>query len=109
MIGFPHLRRALLAVALGLPGPAALAQQQDCALTVRTHGFLSRAQARCGFTRYAPSMQESARACTRRLSNVSGQEYLRAGSEDFDRNERERGRERLCAELLESFPDMVGR
>jgi hypothetical protein len=87
----------------------ARAQQStdDCESILKAHGFLSRAQFQCGFRDYSEEMMQSAARCSRGLKEADAKSLLRSGMSLFDRNEREKGHDALCKEILAKFPGMV--
>jgi hypothetical protein len=91
------------------PKSAETEEASICIQTIKTHGFLSRAQFQCRYTKYANSMMDAARLCYGKLSDADRKEALRAGMATFDLNEREKGHEALCQDILIKFPKTVAR
>ena len=89
-------------------GPATVSAYTDCPTTIRTHGFLSRAQFQCGFASYSNEMMQAARACTQKVSASQMKEILAAGMQTFDRNEKAIGHTQLCRNILRDFANFVG-
>jgi hypothetical protein len=82
--------------------------KQECRRIVETHGFLTRAQFQCGFRRYNKKMLAAAKTCSNYFNASELRHLIVSGMKTFDRNERGKGRRTLCAEVLKSFPKVVG-
>lgn len=84
-----------------------MSQSQDCQSIMRLHGFLTRAQFECGFNSYSDKMIQNARACAQSLTESETIKLLASGRKTFDREERERGRARICQDVLRDFPSII--
>jgi hypothetical protein len=81
----------------------------DCEAYIKLHGFLSRAQFQCGFSRYAKDVLVQARDCGQHMSETRMSESLSSGMKLFDERETERGHAAICNSVLKDFPKAVGR
>jgi hypothetical protein len=88
---------------------AASASALDCEAYVKLHGFLSRAQFQCGFSRYAKDVLAQARDCGQHMSEARMSESLASGMKLFDERETERGHTTICNSVLKDFPKAVAR
>lgn len=84
-----------------------MAQSQDCRSIMTLHGFLTRAQFECGFNSYSDAMIQKARACAKSLTESETMKLLASGMKAFDREERDRGRTRICRDVLRDFPGII--
>ena len=94
---------------LQLPGKKTAKELESCNSTLRTHGFLSRAQFQCGFRHYNEQMIEAARSCSDGRSENDIQAAMLGGMKLFDQNESERGHSKVCRDILKDFPNIVRR
>ncbi len=78
-----------------------------CESLLATHGLLTRAQFQCGFNRYSNQLINAARTCYKELGEERAMEIIKFGMLEFDRNEGELGRKKLCSSLLQDFPQYV--
>lgn len=78
-----------------------------CRRILKTHGMLSRAQFQCGFRYYGTEMFESAKECSSLFSDEEKKDILSYGMGIFDANEQERGRKKLCSDMLKDFPKIL--
>jgi hypothetical protein len=83
--------------------------ERQCTGIIKTHGFLSRAQFQCGFSRYSTEMLEASRNCAKVLSDTATKRLLTEGMRTFDTNERKRGRKQLCSDILREFRNFIQR
>ena len=81
----------------------------SCINIIKTHGFLSRAQFQCGFNNYSNEMIQSAKTCSQNLAKDQIEESLKSGMQTFDRNEKERGHNQMCQDILRDFPNHISK
>ena len=79
----------------------------NCSQIIKTNGFLSRAQFQCGFRYYSNEMLQAAKNCSQPLPEATTKELISSGMATFDRNEKERGRATICADVLQRFPNFL--
>jgi hypothetical protein len=102
-----RLAAGMLAVVLVASPSYSNPANNDCARTMKSHGFLSRAQFQCGFDDYSADMAEEARSCAQRMDKVAVSEALKEGASVFDANEEKRGHLQLCGDILRDFSHVV--
>lgn len=79
-----------------------------CEQVVSLHGLLTRAQYQCGYADYNPELiEDSAKCFKHELGEEYGTKVLKFGMREFDRNEKEIGHKKLCADLLKSYPQYI--
>jgi hypothetical protein len=81
--------------------------QLDCKKTVDLHGYLSRAQFQCGFSKYSQKLLDAASACKSHLSDDEIRKTLLHGMKDFDADERKLGSYPMCKGILQKFGQFV--
>lgn len=88
--------------------PPAPSQSRDsCAATIRTHGFMTRAQFQCGFRDYSTAMLKAAKDCAATMPPNESSALLKHGFENFDENERALGRTAICERLRKTAGHVV--
>lgn len=80
-----------------------------CEDLVATHGLLSRAQFQCGFNKYSESMMVSVKECYAELGEEQAMKIMKFGMQEFDRNENKAGHNKICRELLKSYPTIIAK
>lgn len=79
-----------------------------CEQIVSLHGLLSRAQFQCGYEKYNSELiDDSAKCFKHELGDDYGKKVLKFGMLEFDRNEKEIGHKKICAELLKAYPQYI--
>ena len=81
----------------------------DCEAFLRMHGFASRAQFQCNFSRYSNEILAKAQKCNSVLSEDRVKENLMGGMKRFDEEVEALGQEAACAKVLESLPMVVAK
>ena len=94
---------------LRAPGQKPAPHPEACERILQTHGFLSRAQFQCHYRYYSMSMLQEAKACSANLSEERVKEIVGTGMKSFDRNESERGHDKLCRDILKDFGNFIRR
>lgn len=89
------------------PGDVSAAADEDCSDLLKFRGFLIRAQAQCGYKFRSDSLLQKAKQCSSRTSQEKMEEINSEGMSTFDRNEKERGHAKVCADVLKDFPEVV--
>jgi len=89
------------------PGDVTSGADDECADIVKFHGFLTRAQSQCGYKFLSDAFQQKARQCSSRTSQERVEEIIKTGMSTFDRNEKERGHAKVCADVLKDFSDIL--
>jgi len=84
------------------------ANSQSCPVTLRMHGFLSKAQFECGFSRYSQDFIGEVRACSSTMSDAVAKDQISKGMTTFDDNVQERGKQQVCRSIRQTFPNIVG-
>lgn len=82
---------------------------ERCGRLMQMHGFLSRAQFQCRFNGYNQKLIDEAAVCGAKAGEATFKDDVASGMKTFDRDEKERGRGALCAEILKEFPSYVRR
>jgi hypothetical protein len=88
------------------PGDVSAAADEDCSDLMKFRGFLTRAQAQCGYKFRSDSLLQKAKQCSIHTSQEKMEEITIEGMATFDRNEKERGHAKVCADVLKDFPDL---
>ncbi|WP_436660332.1 hypothetical protein [Acinetobacter sp. P1(2025)] len=79
-----------------------------CEQIVSLHGFLSRAQFECGYSKYNEELiTDSAKCFKHELGDEYGKKVLTFGMEEFDRNVQDKGKPQICRDLLKEFSEYV--
>lgn len=79
-----------------------------CEQVVSLHGLLSRAQMQCGYTEYSQELINDFSKCIEYdLGEEYGKKVLKFGMTEFDRNEKEKGHEKICNNILKDFSQYV--
>lgn len=79
----------------------------DCKTMLELHGMLSRAQFQCKFSSYSNDLMDLAKVCFNTVGRDASKQFIRDGMDIFDFNEKKRGHKKMCASVLQKFPNYV--
>jgi hypothetical protein len=103
----PIVPAAPAAPSVKLDGSREPLVNSDCERTMKSHGFLSRAQFQCGFDDYSADMMEKAKGCAQQIDKAAVSEALKEGASVFDANEQKQGHVQICGDILRDFSNVV--
>lgn len=79
----------------------------ECDKLIQMHAYLSRAQGQCKFSKYNGTFLKEAKTCSPSLADARVKAQLAEGFKLFDQRAKERGQDKLCADILADFPNVL--